>query len=215
MSASPDLSGSRFGSLTVLKRLPVCAHREAQWLCICDCGNEYIAKTYSLTHGGTTCCRKCSYKKISLKKKTHGEEPKSLWYKYVNMKTRCTNQNYKLYHRYGGRGIKVCEEWANSYEAFRNWALDNGYEDGLSLDRIDNDGDYCPENCRWSTVIQQANNRSTNRMITVNGETDTMANWARRTNAKYSYVQHLLDKGKSGDDVFGSLIDKGKQNVHC
>lgn len=176
------------------------------WLCKCDCGNEYAAKTNSLTHGKTTCCCDCKKKKIADANRKHGYYPKQLWNAYTNMKTRCYNPNYSLFHRYGGRGIKVCKEWKESFDAFLAWSLSNGYSKGLTLDRIDNDGDYCPENCRWATVIEQSNNRSTNRMICVNWTVDTLANWARRTGAKYSYVQHLLDKGMSGDDVFGQLL---------
>lgn len=209
----PDLIGQKFGSLTVVKKLQINNHKEMTWLCKCDCGNDYVARTNPLTHGKTTCCHACAMRKISISNTKHSREPKSLWYKYQNMKTRCHNPNYTLYHRYGGRGIKVCKEWDESFEAFRDWALANGYSDELTIDRIDNDGNYCPENCRWATVTEQANNRSTSRIIVVNGEKDTLANWARRTGTKYSKVQHWLDKGMSGDEVFGPYLKSEKTYV--
>jgi hypothetical protein len=118
------------------------------------------------------------------------------------MKTRCNNPNYELYHRYGGRGISVCVEWADSFIAFRDWAFSSGYSEELSLDRIDNNGNYCPENCKWSTVTEQANNRRTNRLVTVFGETDTLANMVRKTGTIYGTVQARLDSGWDVERAF-------------
>lgn len=84
---------------------------------------------------------------------------------YHNMKTRCTNPNYDKYKYYGGKGISICGEWMNSYDAFEQWAIDNGYADGLTLERIDVNGNYCPENCTWVTRKEQANNRTTNHFL--------------------------------------------------
>lgn len=194
MSASPNILGKRFGSLTVTKKLEMNNHREMEWLCLCDCGNEHISTTNRLKKGQTTCCHSCAMKKISISNRKHGMEPRKLFHAYTNMKTRCYNSNYFLYHRYGGRGIQVCDEWLHSFSNFRSWALDNGYSEELTLDRIDNDGDYTPTNCRWVTVREQSNNRHTNRILTLNGEKDTMANWARRTNLPYWVIQERLDR---------------------
>ena len=201
-----ELIGQRFGKLTVKSLLPDTSHKERHWLCECDCGNEYVATSYGLVHGVTTQCRECSIKQISVSNTKHGCGPKRLHEIYTNMKTRCHNRNYELYHRYGGRGICVCDEWDKSYEAFRSWAFSSGYSDELSLDRIDNNGNYCPENCKWSSVMEQANNRHTNRLITYNGETDTLANWARRKGMKYSVLQHRLDAGGDVDRAFDQPV---------
>lgn len=211
MSASPDLIGKKFFSLTVLKKLSVDKHRETCWLCKCDCGNTYIAKSYGLTHGVTKCCRECTIKKIGEANVKYGKYSKSLYHAYTNMKTRCGNPNYCLYHRYGGRGIKICEEWENSFGAFLEWSLKNGYSDELTLDRINNNGDYCPENCRWTTRVKQSNNRSTNRMVTINGETDTLANWARRSGIKYGTLQRRVEKGWPSDKLLLPLMRKVKK----
>lgn len=97
------------------------------------------------------------------------------------MKTRCNNPRCAKYARYGGRGINVCAEWLNDFQAFHDWAMANGYRDDLTIDRINNDGDYSPENCRWITLKEQASNKSTNHLITHDGQTCTIAEWARKT----------------------------------
>lgn len=194
MSASRDLIGKRFGNLVVTRKLKVNSHRETEWLCICDCGNEYISTSNRLTTGKTTQCRECSFKQIAVSNTKHGCEPKRLWQTYQNMKTRCNNENYILYSRYGGRGIKVCDEWERSFSSFKEWAFKSGYSDELTLDRIDNDKGYSPENCKWSTVREQANNRHTNRILVLNGVSDTMANWSRKINIPYWVIQERLDR---------------------
>jgi hypothetical protein len=118
------------------------------------------------------------------------------------MRLRCYTTTNKDYERYGGRGIKVCDEW-QSFEPFYQWAMANGYQDALTLDRIDNDGDYCPENCRWATQKEQQNNRRSNRLITHNGETHTIAEWNRiKGFGKWVIGNRLRD----GWDI-GSAVD--------
>ena len=189
-----NLIGHRFGQLVVVKELPANKHGEVVWLCNCDCGNTHIATSYNLLRGRTTKCKKCMFVQIAKANTTHGGKPKRLHEIYTNMKTRCHNPNYELWNRYGGRGISICREWEESFVAFRDWALNNGYSDDLQLDRIDNDGDYCPENCKWSDRVEQANNRRTNRILVLHGQKDTMANWARRTGLPYWLIQNRLDK---------------------
>lgn len=110
----------------------------------------------------------------------HGKRRTRMYRIWSDMKSRCNNQNRPKYARYGGRGITVCSEWMSDFQAFYNWAMENGYQDDLSIDRIDNDGNYCPENCRWITMREQAANKSTNHYITHEGMTLTMTEWARR-----------------------------------
>lgn len=203
-----DLLNKRFGKLTVIELTKDRSHKERHWKCLCDCGNEHIAKSSSLVHGRAIQCRNCSMKQIAESNKKHGCEPKRLHEIYTNMKTRCHNPKYSLYHRYGGRGIKVCPEWEESFSSFRSWALSSGYEDGLSLDRADNDGDYTPENCRWSTIVEQANNRRTNRIISYKGESDTLANWARKIGMSYAVLQARLNAGWSIERAFNEAVRK-------
>ena len=120
---------------------------------------------------------------------------------YHNMKTRCCNPNYDKYKYYGGKGIKICEEWMNSWYAFEDWAEENGYNDTLTLDRIDPDGDYCPENCRWVTRKEQANNRSSNRMVEYNGERKSLQQWAEESGINSNTLSQRIDAGWSIHDA--------------
>jgi hypothetical protein len=107
---------------------------------------------------------------------------------------RCENQNVSHYFRYGGRGIAICKEWRNSFEAFGNWALSNGYRDDLSIDRIDVNGNYCPENCRWATPKEQSNNKRNNHLIEYNGETKTMKQWCDQFGVSFDLVKQRINK---------------------
>lgn len=114
---------------------------------------------------------------------------------YVHMKDRCYNPKDKRYERYGGRGITICDEWLNDYSAFENWALSNGYSDDLTIDRIDNDGNYEPNNCRFVTVKENNNNRSSNKRFTYNGKTQTLVKWCEEYNMNYGTVICRLRAG--------------------
>lgn len=136
----------------------------------------------------------------------HDERLYGIW---TGIKGRTQNHNNKCYKNYGGRGITVCDEWENSYEAFRDWALANGYQDDLTIDRIDNDGNYCPENCRWVDRITQNNNRRSNHFITHNGETKTITQWARETGLNSQIISGRLKLGWSIEDALS--IQKNKK----
>ena len=129
------------------------------------------------------------------------------------MKARCYNPNKNYYSIYGGRGIEMCDEWRYSFETFRKWALENGYDDSLTIDRIDNDGNYCPENCRWATALQQNNNKSTSHYITYNGETKTIAQWADATGFTFHAIFARLAKGMSVEETLLTPL-KTKGNGH-
>mgnify|MGYP001624221728 FL=1 len=163
-----NIKGMKFGRLTVIEFYKKINH-VAYWKCRCNCGNEIIASGILLRNGSVKSCG-CYKKDLGRKQLTkHGMCSSRIAIIWYRMKERCyciTNSSYK---NYGGRGIKICDEWLNSFESFYDWAMKNGYKDNLSIDRIDNNGDYCPENCRWATRLQQSRNRRSNIHVEYNG----------------------------------------------
>ena len=173
-----DLISKRFGSLEVICRAPNSRSGAARWHCLCDCGRQSTVWGSSLTRGNTRSCGCLAKAATALRSTTHGGTGDRLHKIWRSMRNRCKFSCVNQYHRYGGRGISVCEEWVESFDAFRSWAMDNGYKTELQIDRINNDGDYSPSNCRWVTVKEQANNRSTSHKIEYNGITKTLTEWA-------------------------------------
>lgn len=206
MSKKYDLVGKRFGNLTVIqKSAKQTKHRDVFWDCICDCGCSKIATSYDLLHKKTSHCGCLTAAHISERTKKSGHEPAKLYRTWQNMKTRCYNPNYSLFHRYGGRGISVCDEWVHDFVAFRKWAFANGYAEGLTLDRIDNNGAYSPVNCRFTTAIEQSNNRSTNRYIDIFDERLTLAQASRKYGVKQGTLRACVARGESAESTIRRL----------
>ena len=196
-----DLTGQRFGRLTVIGRAENSAKGEARWICMCDCGKEHTVSGSYLRTGKSKSCG-CLNREVAAQRRTsHGETETRLYSIWRNIKTRCENEKAKGYHRYGGRGIKICEAWKEDFQAFRNWALENGYQENLTIDRINNDGNYEPGNCRWATLKEQANNTRKNRLITANGETRTLNEWAEITGIPKSTIQNRIRAGKTPEEA--------------
>lgn len=172
-----DLTGQRFGRLVVIERYEQNRGGHARWVCRCDCGCSSVVPSDKLRAGKTQSCGCLKRERSSEAHTTHGGTGTRLYTIWSLMKRRCDNPNDELY---GGRGIRVCDEWRD-FSAFRQWAISNGYSDDLSLDRKDPNGNYEPGNCRWATDKEQQNNKRNNRVVSFRGETHTVAEWADKT----------------------------------
>lgn len=191
-----DLTGKLFSSLLVLNRSSDRGNGKkpvVKWDCKCVCGKRVVVKSDSLLTGHT---KSCGCRKIK-----HGLSNKERLYQtWKNMRQRCSNPNRHDYSRYGGRGISVCQEW-DDYTVFRKWALENGYTDRLTIDRIDSNGNYESSNCRWVDYKVQANNVRTNRIIEYKGKEMTMSEFADYLDMSYSTIQHRLDRNWSIENI--------------
>lgn len=189
-----NLTGQRFGKLVAVDSYYDNVTRVTFWKCKCDCGNTCFVRANRLVHGRTKSCG-CLRKESNQKyKTTHGKSKTSIYSVWHSMKARCYNPKSQNYHRYGERGIKVCDEWLNSFENFYEWAIANGYKSNLTLDRIDNDKNYCPENCRWATIQTQNNNRGVSINITYQGKTQNLSEWCKELNVPYIRIYQRIVK---------------------
>ena len=183
-----DLTGQKFNLLTVIEYLG-----NSKWLCECECGNLKIAYGSDIMSGHTKSCG-CLHKK-------HGKFGTRLYNIWCSMKSRCYYKNQKCYKNYGGRGIKVCSDWKDNFNNFYEWAMKNGYSPEAkygecTLDRINVEKDYSPENCRFTSMKQQQNNRRNNKMITYKGETKSIAEWGRILNIPKEILWYRICKAK-------------------
>ena len=204
-----DLSGMKFSRWNVICRVEDKVSKGGthytQYRCVCDCGVTRDVIATSLTSGRSKSCgclgRETSRLVCGNNFRIHGETKTRLYQIYAGMKKRCLSQNAYNFTNYGGRGISICEQWLNSWEAFREWAYSNGYSDELSIDRIDVNGDYTPDNCRWVGRVAQANNRRSSRYITYNNETHTLAEWANILDIPYKRLHKWINKGKTLEEI--------------
>ncbi len=171
-----DMTGKRFGKLTVIEK-GTTKNKRIKWICKCDCGKtlEVDGTLLRIRQRSCGCARKEHIK--------HGKTHSRLYAIWCDMKQRCLNPNEKTYFRYGGRGITICDEWRDDFASFERWAMQSGYDKKAprgqcTLDRVDVNGNYCPENCRWTTNKVQCNNKRSNRYLEFNGEKHTIAEWS-------------------------------------
>lgn len=200
MPRAKDLRGQRFGRWLVIEKAAPFKRKdgkkETQYLCKCDCGTIKVRKTKDILHGNSKSCGCYNSENMRNRRKTHGMTESRIYHIWDGMKERCkiNTENHK---HWAGKGIKICDEWLGEkgFENFFKWSMDNGYSDNLTIDRIDGDGDYEPNNCRWVTYEVQNNNSSKNVKIECFGETKTIAQWAKEFGINYKTLYSRIKKG--------------------
>ena len=211
MSKRIDLTGQRFGWLVVIESAENTSAGQARWRCRCDCGRETIVRGDKLRRGYTVSCGHYNGKNPTTcrtRPQKHRNTHTRLYNIWAAMKQRCYNPHTQHYARYGGRGITVCDEWLQDFQKFWDWAMTNGYQDKLSIDRIDNDKGYSPDNCRWASQKEQANNISRNRRITFAGQTLNLSQWCEALNIDHKLVDSRLRRGWSPEEALGLVPRK-------
>ena len=185
--------GKVFHKLTIIEYSSRKAHGHT-FVCECSCGNTTVVYYSSIKSGNTKSCG-CYRKEASSRRKrtVHGNTGNPIFSRYKSMIDRCNNPENVNYINYGRRGIKVCEEWLKDFSVFESWALENGFDKKLSIERIDNDGGYSPENCKWANRSEQANNRRSNRNLTFKGRTQNLRAWANELGIKENTIRARLD----------------------
>lgn len=195
MASRKELSGQKIGNATVIKPIHIDGKKKLYWLCKCDCGNEFISTSYQLNHNHTKACIDCINKERALEKTIHGKHKTRIYRIWESMNRRCVSTlndlSGKYYHQ---KGIKVCEEWRN-FQNFYNWSMSHGYEDNLTIDRIDSAKGYEPDNCRWATMKEQSRNKSNSIMVTIDNVTKNLADWCEIYNISYQLGRQRITRG--------------------
>lgn len=187
-----NLIGKTFGNLYVESKADSKNGRR-MWNCVCDCGRKTIVSTYLLKSGHTKSCGCITGRPGGVSPKIKGTVIYSRW---QAMKKRCYQVGTQGYENYGGRGIKVCESWKNNPVAFYEWAIKSGFSENLTLDRIDVNGDYCPENCRWVTAKEQGRNKRNNHLVEFNGKKMTVSEYSELTGVNRGSIDWRLNQSK-------------------
>lgn len=214
-----DITGERFGSLVVIRRVDSGKKGVAKWECKCDCGNVTSVITSSLRNGKTKSCGcKSSRYMLGEKSRTHGASKTRLYNIWCSMKQRCDDKNAKPYKYYGGRGITVCDEWEHSFESFREWAFENGYDPNadrgkITIDRIDCNKGYAPDNCRFVPMSEQCRNKRNVAWVDYNGEHDTIVNLAKKYGVAYNTALRRWQRGCTAEEIFSHDIIRNTRST--
>ena len=185
-----NIIGKRYGRLVVIDVYTT--GRRTYCVCNCDCGSKTTVDKCHLVNGNTKSCGCFQKEKVSKQFTKHGKSTHPLCGVWQTMKQRCYNPNNKSYKNYGARGITVCEEWKKDFKLFYDWATNNGYKKGLTLDRVDTNGNYEPSNCRWVEQVSQQNNRRNNIIVLYNGVSYTLSELSKKTNIKYATLRNRI-----------------------
>lgn len=198
--------GKRFGKLIVLEKTTKRDHRHIVYKCLCDCGRITYASGNKLKRGNT---KSCGCLKNINHYATHGQTGTRLYSIWLGIKKRCYCKSNKDYQYYGARGISACDEWLNDFQAFYKWAMENGYRDDLTIDRIDNDGNYEPSNCRWVDMKTQNNNQRKNVYLTYDNKTMTISEWSEYLNVPYSTINWRKHQGYDDTECLFGKVNNG------
>lgn len=201
MTAFKNIAGQRFGKLVAIRRVEnLPPYGQARWLFQCDCGKEHVAFGYTVLHLNVKSCGCAQHERHAQLR--HGQTGTPEHYTWAAIRQRCENPKCRAYPHYGGRGIKVCDRW----QTFENFYADMGARpEGMTLDRIDNDGDYAPDNCRWATTKQQVRNRRVSGSYMHNGQSMSLSEWAERMGLPYQTVWTRFRNGWRGEKLFSPL----------
>lgn len=203
-----DLTGMKFNRLTAVSYVGQ-GSSGAKWLFKCDCGKEIITSSYPVRKGKTKSCGCWNEENKHNRYRVHGLTGTKIQSAWSHMKQRCFNPNCKEYEHYGGRGITVCDEWKNSVAEFAKWAYENGYENNLTLDRIDNNGNYEPNNCRWVSMEVQENNKRNNRYYDIDSGSYTLSQIAKMYSVSRDSLYYWIHrKGMKTQDAIKMLVDR-------
>lgn len=194
MARLKDMTNYEFNGCVVLKRAENIG-KNVCWLCKCYCGNNFVVRATDIRTGNTKSCGCLNKKLAGDRARKHGNRNSRLYNIWNNMKMRCSNINSINYKNYGGRGIKVCEEWNEYFESFYYWAMNSGYNVNLTLDRIDNNKDYNPNNCRWIDYKRQGNNKRNNHILEYKNKKHSIAEWSDITGIPYDALWSRIKKG--------------------
>lgn len=212
-----DLAGKRFGRLTVIGFAGIersrDGHSHSTWNCKCDCGTIKKLPTGNLISGNTKSCGCYQKDRVRDIKTKHGGHEERLYSIWCNMKTRCLNPNVPAYKDYGGRGITICQEWLESYEAFRNWCLNNGYKDILTIERIDVNKGYEPGNCTFIGKEKQPLNARSNHLVTYKGKTKTLTEWSRELRFDRGNFREKRNRFATDEETINYILSRSRNNI--
>lgn len=184
--------GKRFGRYVILDRDFTKNTKRTYCICKCDCGNEKSVLLQNLLNGNTKSCGCYSIEEKKERKTIHSHSRTRIYRVFQYMKQRCYNPQNDRYNNYGARGIRICDEWLNDFSVFYEWAINSGYSDNLTIERIDVNGNYCPENCTWIPNSEQGNNRTNNHWVVYNGEKLTLKQLSRKYNIHIDTLSYRL-----------------------
>ena len=205
-----DCTGKRYGNLIAIRECGRAKDNAILWLCICDCGNHHLARGTYLNRGIITSCGCMKGKKKVATMGTHGMSYSRIYGIWKGVKRRCKSPKFRGYENYGGRGIKVCKEWLGEegFNNFHKWAIENGYQENLTIDRIDVNGDYEPDNCRWITNAEQQYNKRTTYYLTYKDEKKNLKEWAQITGIGASTIRsRVYDYGWSVEKALETPVN--------